>query len=327
MIELSRHIERLLLEHNCVIVPNLGGFVAQDCSARYVVEQNLFLPPYRNVAFNPLLQLNDGLLAQSYMQCKGTSYTETLRDIDRAVADLKHSIELKQAVELSGIGTLRLTEFGQYDFKPIEGGIVAPHHYALDSFSAAPLHTEADEQTQTAETPELVATHSDRFTFSIRKSVLRYAAVVLVALFCVAGWHSGMGQQLRSTSTEANFFESLQKLFASSNQREYKVSPAPKKVVKLPEAAAIDNAEAAEEEPLIASRFAVVLASGITEEGAHAFVDRLVQDSIPDVYVFQQRKMVRVMHGHYASYDEALQAMRQLRAKSKAFADSWILEQ
>ena len=68
MISLARHIELLLLEHDCVIVPGLGGFIANHADARYTGdEEHLFLPPYRTIGFNQQLQVNDGLLVQSYM--------------------------------------------------------------------------------------------------------------------------------------------------------------------------------------------------------------------------------------------------------------------
>ena len=41
MIELAQHIEALLLENDCVIVPNFGGFVAHYAPATYVKEENL----------------------------------------------------------------------------------------------------------------------------------------------------------------------------------------------------------------------------------------------------------------------------------------------
>ena len=62
MISLARHIELLLLEHDCVIVPGLGGFIANHTEARYTGdEEHLFLPPYRTIGFNQQLQVNDGL--------------------------------------------------------------------------------------------------------------------------------------------------------------------------------------------------------------------------------------------------------------------------
>ena len=73
MIELAQHIEALLLENDCVIVPNFGGFVAHYAPATYVKEENLFLPPTRTIGFNPQLKLNDGVLVQSYMSAYDTS--------------------------------------------------------------------------------------------------------------------------------------------------------------------------------------------------------------------------------------------------------------
>lgn len=74
MIELERHIEILLLENDCVIVPDLGGFMAHHCEARYDAEDHLFLPPQRTLGFNPQLKLNDSLLAQSYVEAYDISY-------------------------------------------------------------------------------------------------------------------------------------------------------------------------------------------------------------------------------------------------------------
>ena len=93
MIELSRHIESLMLKHDCVIVPGLGGFVTQYVPARRVDDEQLFLPPCRSVGFNPQLNLNDGLLVQSYMQAYDTNYPETIKLIDDAVAQLKKELQ------------------------------------------------------------------------------------------------------------------------------------------------------------------------------------------------------------------------------------------
>ena len=55
MIELARHIEILLLENDCVIIPDFGGFIAHYQPARYIKEENLYLPPVRTIGFNPQL--------------------------------------------------------------------------------------------------------------------------------------------------------------------------------------------------------------------------------------------------------------------------------
>ena len=82
MIELERHIEILLLTNDCVIIPAFGGFMAHYTVARFDERDFSFLPPTRTVGFNPLLKINDSLLAQSYVEAYDISYPEALCRID-----------------------------------------------------------------------------------------------------------------------------------------------------------------------------------------------------------------------------------------------------
>jgi len=50
-----------------VIVPDLGGFVTQYSPAYFDEVAGVFVAPSRQVGVNPLLQADDGLLAQSFM--------------------------------------------------------------------------------------------------------------------------------------------------------------------------------------------------------------------------------------------------------------------
>jgi hypothetical protein len=89
MIELTKHIEILLLENDCVIVPGLGGFIAHHQPARYEEDEGVFLPPTRTVGFNPQLTMNDGLLTQAYMQTYHTDFPDASRKIAQKVNELK----------------------------------------------------------------------------------------------------------------------------------------------------------------------------------------------------------------------------------------------
>ena len=61
MIELAKHIEVLLLENDCVIVPGLGGFIAHNRPACIAGTDGKFIPPMRTIGFNPQLIMNNGL--------------------------------------------------------------------------------------------------------------------------------------------------------------------------------------------------------------------------------------------------------------------------
>ena len=135
MLELARHIEILLLKHDCVIVPGLGGFIAHHVEARYDHECGCFLPPLRTLGFNPQLNsLNDSILAQFYVEHMEISYPEAVRLIEEEVEELKNILKQEGRIELYSIGELYVNDEGHIAFTPCDSGILSPELYALNSF-------------------------------------------------------------------------------------------------------------------------------------------------------------------------------------------------
>lgn len=134
MNEIANHIRHLLQENDCVIIPNFGGFITHYDSARQIEEEHLFLPPSRAIAFNPLLKINDGLLAQSYMTTYHTSFQDANRRIQRAVKQLSRRLCEDGRVFLPEIGELRFNVRQTYEFFPQNDKIVTPSFYGLESF-------------------------------------------------------------------------------------------------------------------------------------------------------------------------------------------------
>lgn len=158
MIELSRHIEILLLENDCVVVPELGGFIAHYQPARYVEDEGIFLPPMRTIGFNPQLTMNDGLLTQSYMETYHTDFPDANRKIAVKVEELKETLYKEGIVELHGVGELRYNIRGAYEFHSLESGLLSPSLYGLDSFRMPILaEVTADEAENNAESAPVVA--------------------------------------------------------------------------------------------------------------------------------------------------------------------------
>lgn len=152
MIELERHIEILLLDNDCVIVPNFGGFVAHHVEARYDESETSFLPPLRTLGFNPQLKnINDSLLVQSYVEAYDISYPEAQRTIAQEVAELKDELDEKGEYELKNIGLLSKSSTGDIVFEPCEAGILTPALYGLDVFVMKRLELSAEEETENTE--------------------------------------------------------------------------------------------------------------------------------------------------------------------------------
>lgn len=144
MIEIARHIEILLLDNDCVIVPGLGGFMAHSVSARYDAREQLFLPPCRVLGFNPLLRINDSLLAQSYVEAYDLSYPEALRRIESEVSELQQHLANEGRYMLSNVGLLTVNDEGHTSFEPCEAGVLTPSLYGLSTLEAETLEERRD---------------------------------------------------------------------------------------------------------------------------------------------------------------------------------------
>ena len=135
MIQIQRHIEILLLSHDCVIIPGFGGFIAHHVDAHYDEADRLWLPPYRTLGFNHQLTLNDSLLVQSYVEAYDMSYPDALRQIESEVEELKGILRSEGEFEMDGVGTLSVNIEGNIEFEPCEAGILSPEVYGLSDFS------------------------------------------------------------------------------------------------------------------------------------------------------------------------------------------------
>lgn len=188
MIELAQHIEVLLLENDCVIVPGLGGFVAHYTPAMRVAEENVFLPPTRIIGFNPQLKMNDGLLVQSYMAVYDTDFSDATRIVEKEVAHIFTALHEEGKVDLPNIGELRYSIHGIYDFVPYDHKITTPYLYGLDSFEMqelAELKKPYMEKAIRYSVPVVPEDKKRRFEIKFNRSYLSNAVamIAVVALF------------------------------------------------------------------------------------------------------------------------------------------------
>ena len=161
MIELAKHIEVLLLENDCVIVPGLGGFIAHNRQAEFKESEDLFCSPVRTIGFNPQLVMNDGLLVQTYMQAYNTDFPDATRKIEKIVSALKEQLYRTGEVWLPNVGTLYYTMKGTYVFEPSTDTFFTPYLYGLSNLSLSPLQVKEKEEKRTIIHP-FVHTENDK---------------------------------------------------------------------------------------------------------------------------------------------------------------------
>lgn len=341
MIELSRHIELLLLKHNCVIVPGLGGFVTQYVPARRVAEEQLFLPPYRSVGFNSQLNINDGLLVQSYMQAYDTTYPETIKLIDDAVRQIKAELQEKGEYSLHGIGKIVWGHGGRYDFVPCEAGVPSPELYGFDSFLLKErISASGQEATEApvAVKPKkaLIKRTEKEITISISRELLNYVAAAVVAIVFYFSWATpvtapgGNGLPMNAGILNEQIFSLSQQQLQPPPVAAPVIAEESKKAERrIPETQVSEKAEVpAEYETLKEEeqgRFSIVLVSAVPRRNAEKYVTEMKAKGWADTGIHTRGRMVRVVYGSYLSEAEAATALRAMRAKPE-FAEAWVMK-
>ena len=135
MKNLIKHIEKLLPEHDCVVVPGLGGFVQNEVSARFDSRSDILYPEGKEICFNIKLTFNDGFLAQAYQESLGLSFEESNIQIRQGVQELQYKIDEGKYVSLGQIGVMWKNNQGQLCFRSETRSSFCPDAYGLSSFS------------------------------------------------------------------------------------------------------------------------------------------------------------------------------------------------
>lgn len=357
MIEISRHIEILLLTNDCVIVPELGGFMTHHVSARYDEAEQLFLPPLRTLGFNPQLKMNDSLLAQSYVEAYDISYPEAVRRIEAEVNELKSQLDTEGYFELNGIGSMSLNDDGNIVFEPCEAGVLTPALYGLSSFEMKRLNAETVEKRRSAaktvqepatltvaEAPQVAEvtettdeSHNGAIVIKmswIRNAVAVAAAMLLFVLLTPPVGNSSTGGTPQLTMSQIELLP-LPKTIETTKQDTPVAAVEAKAQVAAQEQEQEATAEQAKpeepvtvkEEPAAATEepaYTLVLASQVAQKGAEHLVKLMQQSGYEDTRIHVHRNVRRVVYGHFDSEAAAHNALQKLRSATDKFDEAWV---
>ncbi len=336
MIELDRHIEILLLSNDCVIVPDLGGFMAHYVEAHYDERDHSFIPPMRTLGFNPMLKLNDSLLVQSYIEAYDLSYPEALRRIENEVAELKKILGMEGTYELNDIGRLSLNDEGKMIFSPCEAGILTPELYGLSSFEMKPLQKTQpvlpvepvmsdSEQEVIAEepAPEPDVEEESQQAIVIKMSWIRNAVAVAAAILAFFLLSTPITNSSHLNMSNLNNVLLMGMLPKDTNMEmidiKRRVPPVVKPSVVKPAQEAVPAPKSDDK------RFCIVLASYVSQKNAEAFVSQLKKDGHAEAEIFMRNDVRRVIYGRFSSESDAYNKLQTLH-NQKDFKEAWVMK-
>jgi len=118
MIKIDKYIADLLMEHQFVLVPDFGAFIGHYKASEISTENMMIYPPSMNLAFNPALKSDDGLLKHYIARKESISYMEALELIRLNVREWDNMLQNNHAVRINKLGEIRNNEDQKLIFSP-----------------------------------------------------------------------------------------------------------------------------------------------------------------------------------------------------------------
>lgn len=365
MITLAKHIELLLLDHDCVIVPGLGGFIANHIDAKYGGEEELFQPPYRTIGFNQQLQVNDGLLVQSYMMAYDTSYPFANLQMEQDLEKMLHELEMTGEYTLENIGTLKKGINQNITLVAPESGVLTPALYGLQSYAIKSLSSVVKEkdiaqkllagtatmrivEEKDKELPEKPQSSKRQdFVIRLNRRWIDFGisvAAAAVLLFCfsypaiknvgsetdtVVAICTPMPQnpiQMKEQVSSAKPATKVAETKVEKGTKEQRQTASEEKAVREEKAVKEEKKEKTQPATTEAPHFSIVMASYVSQANAETFINQLAKAGYGEGKYIKNGKVSRILYSEYATEADAQKALQTLRKENTEFAEAWILE-
>jgi len=116
--DIAAHIGKLVLEHECVIIPGLGGFLTNYHAAEINRQYHLIQPPSRKLVFNAQLNSNDGFLAHYLSQRLDISFKSSLLLLEVFSKYCQRDLAEGKQIAFGDLGILDRNNHNKLEFYP-----------------------------------------------------------------------------------------------------------------------------------------------------------------------------------------------------------------
>jgi nucleoid DNA-binding protein len=309
-----QHIEKLLSQHDYVVVPNLGGFIVQMQSAKILSDR--ITPPHATIGFNALMNNSDGLLAIEVSRTEQISYRQAVEYIDSKIEFINTQLNTNGSIVIGDLGILHKNASGSLTFNPIYKSNFLPQNIGLSDLYVA--HREA----HTRKENRKVIIHIPS------NGMLKYAvaAIIVLGLFIVSPHVSDVRQTDYASLASlpcVNSFEntnnqSLEKKVVEVEKVEIKKND----TIKSPKASSQQTE--IENNQNITNNYSVIVASLPSSASAQRFCDDLIKDKFTEARVLSHSKIYRVAIQSFPNIKKANEYMQHLRKSDSRFESAWV---
>jgi len=345
------YIGALLYQHDCVVIPGFGGFIANYAPATINPVQHTFMPPSRQIMFNASLHHNDGLLATYIAKREGIGYDRAITIIANEVVVIQEELHSGKTILFEGIGSLKANPERAIVFTPRLAYNYLEEAYGLSPFVSPAIRRNGYQYSQDNKV------NKDAIHFPV---AVRRIAAIAIPLIAIGLWSLFNQDRINKfTSNYSSIFPSeIVSNFSSSLRKSIPVyvlshskstlnipQPLPKAEKEVPsKVTTSDNimkAEVKTDEPVLntvirqtpateiktnaSGHFLIISGAFKVKENADKLLNQLRAKNLDATLAGQNKKGLYLVSA--ASCDDAGQATLKLKeVLDKGIEAAWILK-
>ena len=309
MKNLAQHIESLLIQHECVIVPGLGGFVTYRDKAS--IRNNRLYAPAQRVRFNHLLTYHDGLLAEAYMQDRHIGYTAALEAIKTDVEQITTSLNSGNTFILGRIGALSLSADNTIILKN-EDCRFLPENIGLPVVNLKQLASESNnDNTITLNIPHASS------------NVVRYAAMLIVVfVFSLL-----IPTPVTDATHEASFYRVQSTGYKAQSASSIETIKSVGSVGVIGSINSVDSINTTETQKTLNSqaKYHLIIASLTSQAEAEEYIAHHTHFDHNQLTIIESKGKYRISAAGFDKYKDALEYMDSIRNEVPIAKKAWIM--
>jgi len=131
-------IVQLIIQHDCVVIPEFGGFVTKAIPSKIDYDKGIMSPPSKQLLFNIQLLNNDGLLTTEISSVNKISYADASNEIVRKVSEYHAALKEGKKITIHKVGTFQRNQEGLLIFEQDRFFNFLMASYGLDNIQFVP---------------------------------------------------------------------------------------------------------------------------------------------------------------------------------------------
>ncbi|MGY8950254.1 MAG: HU domain-containing protein [Flavobacteriales bacterium] len=309
---IDTYISELLFLHDCVIIPNLGGFVGNNKSAIINESSGTIYPPSKEILFNKNLTTNDGLLISHIAIKESISSNKAKELAEEYVKNINEKLKKIRTFRIEKVGLLSVGIDGNILF--LQDSFT---NYNLNSFG---LKSEKTKKVDKIE-KQIDAIIQPITTKTGRRKVWRAAAILLpiIGLSLISITQEDKINNIYSQMANLNPFYIFESEPTTKEIDTKTIELEPIEIIKE----VIETPIIVIEDKIIEKNFHLIAGAFSKEKNAEKFVLKLQNDNYNSSIVGKTKGgLIRVCFDSFATKEEATTALNILKSDNKS---AWIL--